>query len=116
MGSEMCIRDSVAARVAPQILTRAHVAEDRAPCLAASHRPRAASTNYEGAARPPVEHGARLPRARASYSDGAARAAPLVTGAAATTTGVATIIKTGTTETTCDKNIIGHHIIRRIGP
>ena len=80
-----------------------------APCLAASHRPRAASTNYEGAARPPVEHGARLPRAR-----GAARAPPLITpGATAPITGVATIIKTGTTETTGDKNIFGHDIIRK---
>ena len=67
---------AVAARVAAQVLARAHVPKMErrvSPQVIA----RAASTNYEGTARPPVEHGARLPRARASYADGAARAPPV---------------------------------------
>ena len=104
---------AVAARVAPEVVAGAHVSQNGKTRVAASRRPRAASTNYEGAPRAAVEHGARLPRARASYAHGAARAAPLTPGAAATITGVAAIIKTGTTKTTCYKNILGHHIIRK---
>ena len=112
-GAAQAGSSNVAARVAAQVLARAHVAEDRAPCLTASRRPRAAATNYEGATRPPVEHGARLPRARAAYAHGAARAAPLAPGAAAPITGLATIIKTGTSTTTSHTHIFRYNIIRK---
>ena len=100
-GAAQAGSSNVAARVAAQIVARAHVSQNGKTRVAASHRPRAAATNYEGTARPPVEHGARLPRARASYADGAARAPPLIApSAAAPITGLATSKAPITTKTT----------------